>query len=72
MEQLLINDIKPDEMSFIQAFTVVKELTPIIKNKFINGEDFHIELFLLLEIIDGQDIPQIIDSFPSAFIAGKS
>ena len=50
-KQLLISDVDPENLNFIQAYTIIKQLVPIVNSKLINGGDFSVELFLLLKLL---------------------
>jgi len=71
-KQLLISDVDPENLNFIQAYTIIKQLVPIVNSKLINGGDFSVELFLLLKIIDNQGIPEVIDHFPDGVLSAKA
>ena len=71
-KQLLVSDVDPEDLNFIQAYTIIKQLAPLLKKKLLNGGDYSIELFLLLEIIDNQSIPEVIDYFPDGMVPAKA
>ena len=71
-KQILVSDVDPEELNFIQAFTVIKQLAPMLRRKFVHGGDFSVELFVLLEIIDNQSIPEVIEYFPDELLSAKA
>tara|TARA_R100000152_G_C6753227_1_gene176988 strand:- start:1011 stop:1235 length:225 start_codon:yes stop_codon:yes gene_type:complete len=71
-KQLLISDVDPEDLNFIQAYTIIKQLAPLLRRKLVTGGDFSVELFLLLEIIDNQSIPEVIDYFPEGIFSAEA
>tara|TARA_R110002020_G_scaffold55834_3_gene154862 strand:+ start:6737 stop:6961 length:225 start_codon:yes stop_codon:yes gene_type:complete len=71
-KQILVSEVDPEELNFIQAFTVIKQLAPMLRRKLVTGGDFSVELFVLLEIIDNQSIPEVIEYFPDELLSAKA
>ncbi len=35
-KQILVSDVDPEELNFIQAFTVIKQLAPMLRRKLVH------------------------------------
>tara|TARA_R110002020_G_scaffold285939_1_gene501477 strand:- start:1420 stop:1644 length:225 start_codon:yes stop_codon:yes gene_type:complete len=71
-KQIIVSEVDPEELNFIQAFTVIKQLAPMLRRKLVSGGDYSVELFVLLEIIDNQSIPELIDYFPEGLNSAEA